>query len=89
MAGRDITRLPPEHRPCNIVFQRYALFPHLTVAENLAFGLTTDRQTRPPATEIHRRVSEMLALVSLQGLERRYPADLSGGQQQRVAVRGR
>ena len=50
--GRDITRLPPEHRPCNMVFQRYALFPHLTVGENLAFGLTTDRRTRPPGPEI-------------------------------------
>ena len=84
--GRDITRLPPEHRPCNMVFQRYALFPHLTVGENLAFGLTTDRRTRPPGTEIQRRVRAMLDLVRLQGLEHRYPADLSGGQQQRVAV---
>jgi ABC-type Fe3+/spermidine/putrescine transport system ATPase subunit len=84
--GRDITSLPPEHRPCNMVFQRYALFPHLTVEENLAFGLTTDRRTRPPRAEIRRRVHAMLDLVRLQGLEHRYPADLSGGQQQRVAV---
>jgi ABC-type Fe3+/spermidine/putrescine transport system ATPase subunit len=84
--GRDITRLPPEHRPCNMVFQRYALFPHLTVAENIAFGLTTDRRTRPPRVEIERRVKAMLELVRLPEMERRYPADLSGGQQQRVAV---
>ncbi|MBX3031865.1 MAG: ABC transporter ATP-binding protein [Chloroflexi bacterium] len=84
--GQDITRLPPERRPFNMVFQRYALFPHLTVADNVAFGLTTDRRSRPPRDEIRRRVSEMLDLVGLSGLEARYPSQMSGGQQQRVAV---
>jgi ABC-type Fe3+/spermidine/putrescine transport system ATPase subunit len=84
--GLDITRLPPERRPFNMVFQRYALFPHLTVAQNVAFGLTTDRRTRPAPEEIDRRVAAMLELVGLAGLEARYPAQLSGGQQQRVAV---
>jgi ABC-type Fe3+/spermidine/putrescine transport system ATPase subunit len=84
--GSDITAMAPERRPFNMVFQRYALFPHLTVTQNVAFGLTTDRHSKPSRTEIDRRVGEMIELVGLTGLERRYPAQLSGGQQQRVAV---
>jgi ABC-type Fe3+/spermidine/putrescine transport system ATPase subunit len=85
-AGQDITLLPPERRPFNMVFQRYALFPHLSVADNLAFGLTTDRRNRPPRAEIERRVQEMLELVDLGGFGHRFPSQLSGGQQQRVAL---
>ncbi|OGO59565.1 MAG: hypothetical protein A2V85_06475 [Chloroflexi bacterium RBG_16_72_14] len=84
--GMDITRLSPERRPFNMVFQRYALFPHLSVFDNVAFGLTTARSERPPRDEVRRRVGDMLALVGLEGLERRWPGQLSGGQQQRVAV---
>jgi ABC-type Fe3+/spermidine/putrescine transport system ATPase subunit len=84
--GQDITRLPPERRPFNMVFQRYALFPHLSVFDNVAFGLTTARSERPPKAEVKRRVDDMLALVGLEGYERRWPGQLSGGQQQRVAV---
>ena len=84
--GSEITGMAPERRPFNMVFQRYALFPHLTVAQNVAFGLTTDRKAKPSQAEIDRRVGEMIELVGLSGLERRYPAQLSGGQQQRVAV---
>ncbi len=84
--GRDVTALPPESRPFNMVFQRYALFPHLNVGDNVAFGLTTDRRARPGDEEMRRRVGEMLSLVGLANLAARYPAQLSGGQQQRVAV---
>ncbi len=84
--GEDITRHPPERRPFNMVFQRYALFPHLTVAQNIAFGLTTNRRARPPEGEIRRRVSDMLDLVGLHGFEKRMPHQLSGGQAQRVSV---
>ncbi|WP_328837804.1 ABC transporter ATP-binding protein [Methylobrevis albus] len=80
--GTDILPLPPHRRPVNTVFQSYALFPHLTVAENVAFGL--ERLGRP-AAEVKDRVAAMIALVRLGGLERRKPAQLSGGQQQRVA----
>jgi ABC-type Fe3+/spermidine/putrescine transport system ATPase subunit len=86
LEGNEITRLAPEHRPFNIVFQRYALFPHLTVAENLAFGLTTSRRSRPARPEIARRVGEMLDLVGLRRLQHRLPIQLSGGEAQRVAV---
>jgi spermidine/putrescine ABC transporter ATP-binding subunit len=79
----DVTGLAPGKRNVGMVFQDYALFPHLTVAENIGFGL---RERRVPAAERARRVRELLALVRLPGLEDRYPAALSGGQQQRVAL---
>ncbi len=84
--GRDITHLPPEKRPFNIVFQRYALFPHLTVRDNVAFGLTTDRRERLPKEEIRVRVEGVLDLVGLRDLAGRRPDQISGGQAQRVAV---
>jgi ABC-type Fe3+/spermidine/putrescine transport system ATPase subunit len=84
--GTDITRLPPERRAFNIVFQSYALFPHLSVYDNVAFGLTTSRRQRTPRADVDRRVREMLALVGLTDFESRIPSQLSGGQAQRVAV---
>lgn len=80
---RDVTRLPADKRDIGFVFQNYALFPHLTVFENVAFPL---RLRRVAADEIGRRVHESLAKVFLEGLDQRYPAQLSGGQQQRVAL---
>ncbi|WP_413161382.1 ABC transporter ATP-binding protein [Capilliphycus salinus ALCB114379] len=74
---------PPFHRPVNTVFQNYALFPHLTVSENIAFGLEMENLPRP---EIRQRISEALELVQLTNLQNRYPRQLSGGQQQRVAL---
>jgi spermidine/putrescine transport system ATP-binding protein len=85
--GTDISRRPPERRPFNMVFQNYALFPHMTIADNVAFGLTTaPRSARPSAGERLSRVTEMLRLVGLEGLGGRFPSELSGGQAQRVAV---
>ena len=81
--GRDVARLPPEQRDIGMVFQNYALFPHMTVAGNLAFGL--EMRGRPKA-EITERVRAVLDLVQLGGLGARYPRELSGGQQQRVAL---
>jgi spermidine/putrescine transport system ATP-binding protein len=81
--GRSVARVPPYARPVNTVFQNYALFPHMTVAENVAFGPRMARQLGP---DIARRVDEALALVSLTGMEKRRPDQLSGGQQQRVAL---
>jgi putative spermidine/putrescine transport system ATP-binding protein len=81
--GRDITRLRPEKRGLGVVFQSYALFPHMTVAENVAFGL---EMRGMPATERARRVAETLDLVRLGGLGDRHPKALSGGQRQRVAL---
>ncbi|TCJ14804.1 ABC transporter ATP-binding protein [Rubrobacter taiwanensis] len=83
VAGRPMRGVPPYRRPVNTVFQSYALFPHLDVFENIAFGL---RRAKVPKDEIRRRVSEACALVQLTGFERRKPARLSGGQQQRVAL---
>jgi spermidine/putrescine transport system ATP-binding protein len=83
VGGRDVTRVRPYHRSVNTVFQSYALFPHLDVSENIAFGL---REARRPRDEIARRVSEAVALVQLEGRERARPSQLSGGQQQRVAL---
>jgi len=81
--GKDITAVRPYRRPVNTVFQQYALFPHLTVFENVAFGL---RERRTPKAELRRRVTEMLELVDLTGRETYRPKQLSGGQQQRVAL---
>ena len=84
MCIRDsITRLPPYKRQVNTVFQKYALFPHLNVYENVAFGL---RLRKVEEKELKARVLDMLELVGLRGFERRDPTTLSGGQQQRVAI---
>ena len=82
--GTDVTRVPPHLRPAHMVFQQYALFPHLTVAENVAFGLRYKRDL--PRAAHAARVRETLALVRLVGLEKRLPHQLSGGQRQRVAL---
>ena len=82
-AGRDITGLPPAARDFGIVFQSYALFPNLTVGENVGFGLTSLGQ---PPQQVAARVNELLALVGLASETRKYPGQLSGGQQQRVAL---
>ena len=81
--GQKLDGLAPYRRPVNTVFQSYAVFPHMTVEQNIAFGLQMQRR---PRQEIAARVKAMLALVRLEGLERRKPAELSGGQQQRVAL---
>src|SRR5882672_7767047 len=83
LGGRDIVATPPHRRPVNMMFQSYALFPHLTVAGNIAFGL---RQDGIAKAAIAARVDEMLALVKLEGLGHRRPDQLSGGQRQRVAL---
>ncbi|HET6744738.1 MAG TPA: ABC transporter ATP-binding protein [Candidatus Limnocylindria bacterium] len=81
--GRDVTGVPPFDRDVNTVFQDYALFPHMTVADNVGYGLLVKRV---PATERTRRVMEALGQVRLQGFEKRKPSQLSGGQRQRVAL---
>jgi putrescine transport system ATP-binding protein len=81
--GDDIAQVLPHQRPVNMMFQNYALFPHLNVRDNIAFGLKRARMPRP---EIAARVAEMVALVRLEGLEKRRPDQLSGGQKQRVAL---
>lgn len=81
--GADLTGVPPHRRPVNMMFQSYALFPHLSVADNIGFGL---RQAGLERAEITRRVGALVDLVQLQGLERRRPDQLSGGQKQRVAL---
>jgi spermidine/putrescine transport system ATP-binding protein len=83
LGGRDVTDLPPYKRDINTVFQSYALFPHLDVYENVAFGL---RRKKVATSEIESRVSEALRLVDLRGFEKRRPSQMSGGQQQRVAL---
>ena len=82
-AGRDISRLPPAQRDYGIVFQSYALFPNLTVADNVAYGLVN---RKVPKAQARARVKELVALVGLPGSEDKYPAQLSGGQQQRIAL---
>jgi putrescine transport system ATP-binding protein len=81
--GHDIARVPPHQRPVNMMFQNYALFPHLSVRDNIAFGL---KRAGLPRAEIEARVAEMVALVKLEDMERRKPDQLSGGQRQRVAL---
>jgi putative spermidine/putrescine transport system ATP-binding protein len=81
--GRDITHLPVHRRGLGMVFQSYALFPHMTVAENVGFGL---RMRGMATAEAQKHIAEALALLQMQGLEQRYPGQLSGGQQQRVAL---
>jgi putrescine transport system ATP-binding protein len=81
--GNDIAQLLPHQRPVNMMFQNYALFPHLNVRDNIAFGL---KRAGMPRSEIKARVAEMVALVKLEGLEKRKPDQLSGGQKQRVAL---
>lgn len=81
--GRDVTHLPPQKRGTGFVFQNYALFPHLTAAQNIAFGLEVQRTPKPQRDA---RVRELLALIEMPDLGDRLPAQLSGGQQQRVAV---
>jgi putrescine transport system ATP-binding protein len=83
LGGKDIAQVPPHQRPVNMMFQNYALFPHLSVRDNIAFGL---KRARMPRAEIAARVAEMVALVRLEGLEQRKPDQLSGGQKQRVAL---
>ena len=81
--GRDISRLPPAGRDYGIVFQSYALFPNLSVADNVAYGLVNRKL---PKAQVHARVAELVKLVGLPGSEGKYPAQLSGGQQQRIAL---
>jgi len=81
--GRSVLRLPPERRPTAMVFQRFNLWPHMTVSDNIAFGL---RLRRLPAAAIHRKVGETLELVGLPQAARKWPHQLSGGEQQRIAV---
>ena len=81
--GVDLAHVPPYLRPINMMFQSYALFPHMTVEQNIAFGL---KQDKLPKAEIASRVNEMLGLVHMQEFAKRKPHQLSGGQRQRVAL---
>ena len=81
--GEDIQKLPPEKRPINTVFQRYALFPHLNIYDNIAFGLKIKKMSKDV---IDRKVKRVLDLVDLEGFENRKVSTLSGGQQQRLAI---
>ena len=81
--GKDITALPSHKRQVNTVFQRYALFPHLNIFDNIAFG---PRIAKQPENQIRERVDEMLRMVNLTGYEKASPLQLSGGEQQRVAI---
>lgn len=83
LAGQDVTEVPPAKRNVNMVFQAYALFPHMTVQENVEFGLKIKKVKKD---EVKARAAEAIASVQLEGFEQRKPAQLSGGQQQRVAV---
>src|SRR5436305_6227012 len=83
LGGRDIAQVLPHQRAVNMMFQNYALFPHLNVRDNIAFGLKRAGMAR---AAIDTRVAEMVALVKLDGMEKRKPAQLSGGQRQRVAL---
>src|SRR5438309_6674203 len=83
LKGNDVTEVPANRRPVNMVFQQYALFPHMSIYDNVAFGLKVKRVPRGEHSE---RVHEMLRVVELEGLERRRTRQLSGGQQQRVAL---
>jgi spermidine/putrescine transport system ATP-binding protein len=83
LAGKDVTAVSPNKRDVNMVFQSYALFPHMSAYQNVAFGLERKKVAK---AEIHRRVGEMMEIVSLSGMEKRSPRELSGGQQQRVAL---
>ncbi|MCW2926851.1 MAG: sulfate transporter, ATPase subunit [Thermoleophilia bacterium] len=83
IAGRDVTRLAPQDRGIGFVFQHYAAFKHMTVFENVAFGMRIRKRKK---AEIHDRVHELLALVQLEGFAERYPSQLSGGQRQRMAL---
>ncbi|MGI1663704.1 ABC transporter ATP-binding protein [Palleronia sp. KMU-117] len=83
LEGRDISRVPPEKRPVNLMFQSYALFPHMTVEGNIAYGLEMEKLPRP---QIRARVDELLEMIQLAPLARRKPDQLSGGQKQRVAL---
>lgn len=81
--GEDVTKLSPEKRPTGMVFQSYNLWPHMTVFENLAFGM---KLRKTPAKQIKKEIEEMLALLKMDGTEKKYPTQLSGGQQQRIAI---
>jgi sulfate/thiosulfate transport system ATP-binding protein len=83
IAGQSMNDVPPQHRGVGLVFQHYAAFKHMTVRDNIAFGLRVRRRPRP---EVRARVEELLELVHLSGLADRYPAQLSGGQRQRMAL---
>jgi putative spermidine/putrescine transport system ATP-binding protein len=83
LAGRDLTFVPPNKRNIGMVFQSYALFPNMTVAENIGYGLKISGKTR---AEIKNRIAEMLDLIHMEAFQSRYPGQLSGGQQQRVAL---
>src|SRR3972149_10706594 len=83
LEGQDVSDVPPYRRNVNMVFQQYALFPHMNVFDNIAFG---PRSKRVSAKETRSRVMEMLAVVRLEGFAKRRPSQLSGGQQQRVAL---
>ena len=81
--GKDVTHAVPNHRAVNTVFQNYALFPHMTVYDNVAYAL---KIARKPRAEIREKVAEALSLVQMNGYEKRYPSELSGGQKQRIAI---
>jgi len=84
---KDVTWSSAYERRAGFVFQHYALFNHLTIAENIAFGLRVrPRKTRPPESEIQKKIKDLLEMVQLPGLEKRFPAQLSGGQRQRIAL---